>query len=595
MCGGGTDVKVIPSCMPENDVDFCSRYHKNCGTYAAQDNCGQPRTVKSCGVCADGTACSAINICSKDGCTPPTDAELCTQKGWNCGTALSTFDSCGNRRDGITCGNGTNCGAGQGCDANTHKCTTGVCVITIADFCKAQGNATCGTITAVDACGATRTESCGSCNTIQNCNGAHQCVDCESDQAFCDRLKLKCGPYDGTKDCGLDGSVDCGSCTTGTCQSNQCVSVCTRETDTQFCDRLVKNCATVTAPDNCGNSYTVDCGVIKGPCPTSGAGGRHCGSGPGRGGGGLCGWGDANGDEAECAAGLGGAGGSAWDDCGVWGEYYSNWVVTLRWIACQSCDLCSSFSGNRNGSRAGGHNHDIQPAGLSWDVSERARQGTREGSRLGPPARKDTTWLRDRGPLGCVLEGVEGASGGLRNISRPVDSERFWGWPRSRTGGVLATRFKGDERSARGVVRVSAARGPTRAWGAAAPERLWNGLNAPGPRSTRVGTRGCPPQVLRPAGQERRDSGVGLEGPAGDLSLLVLCQSVAWPVDPDGQSAIKELVEQSDGQLRMPEVVGPGLDLHVVPRFVRRTVYCKHHGLLVPARGAPRATGRAGR
>ena len=114
------------------------------------------------------------------------------------------------------------------------------------------------------------------------------------------------------------------------------------------------------------------------------------------------------------------------------------------------------------------------------------------------------------------------------------------GWPR-RTGGVLAPRFKGDERSARGVVRISAARGPTRAWGAAAPERLWNGLNAPGPRSTRVGTRGCPPQVLRPAGQERRDSGVGLEGPAGDLSLLVLCQSVAWPVDPDGQSAIKEL------------------------------------------------------
>ena len=266
MCGGGTDVKVIPSCMPENDVDFCSRYHKNCGTYAAQDNCGQPRTVQSCGVCSDGNACSDINICSKDGCTPPTDAELCTQKGWNCGTALSTFDSCGNRRDGLTCGNGTNCGAGQGCDANTHKCTTGVCVITIADFCKAQGNATCGTITAADACGATRTASCGSCNANQNCTPSHQCADCESDAEFCSRVRLSCGTYTGAKNCGLQVTVNCGTCEAGTCQNNQCAIAGCTQTDTQYSDWLNFNCGSVSHADKCGNARALDCGAVKGPC-----------------------------------------------------------------------------------------------------------------------------------------------------------------------------------------------------------------------------------------------------------------------------------------------------------------------------------------
>ena len=77
-----------------------------------------------------------MNICSKDGGAPPTDAEICTQKQWDCGVGITTYDSCENRRDGIQC-----------------------------------GNATCGVVTGQDPCTtatAGRTENCGSCNANQN-------------------------------------------------------------------------------------------------------------------------------------------------------------------------------------------------------------------------------------------------------------------------------------------------------------------------------------------------------------------------------------------------------------------------------------------
>lgn len=62
VCGQGL-------CAPEEDLKFCARLERNCGSVSGLDNCGQPRTAASCGTCVDGQLCGALtpNVCGPHG------------------------------------------------------------------------------------------------------------------------------------------------------------------------------------------------------------------------------------------------------------------------------------------------------------------------------------------------------------------------------------------------------------------------------------------------------------------------------------------------------------------------------------------------
>ena len=89
-----------PACTPETDSEFCDRNNRDCGTYTAEDNCGNTRTV-DCGSCGSGEVCEN-GICVSD-CVP----ETCSSLGYNCGTHN---DGCGGT---ISCGS---CSSGESCE-----------------------------------------------------------------------------------------------------------------------------------------------------------------------------------------------------------------------------------------------------------------------------------------------------------------------------------------------------------------------------------------------------------------------------------------------------------------------------------------------
>jgi hypothetical protein len=91
-------------CVPEDDVAFCTRLGKNCGTVNANDNCGTRRTVVSCCVCSSYyESCGGGRLANVCGCTPESDWAFCTRLGRTCGPATGT-DSCGLSRSVGSCG-----------------------------------------------------------------------------------------------------------------------------------------------------------------------------------------------------------------------------------------------------------------------------------------------------------------------------------------------------------------------------------------------------------------------------------------------------------------------------------------------------------
>jgi formylglycine-generating enzyme required for sulfatase activity len=110
----------VCGCTPETDAAFCTHYGAQCGAKSGVDNCGQNRTVSSCGTCAGtgetcgGGAQPAANVC---GCTTETDAQFCARLGAECGQKSGT-DNCGQSRTVTSCGtcaNGGTCSAQGSC------------------------------------------------------------------------------------------------------------------------------------------------------------------------------------------------------------------------------------------------------------------------------------------------------------------------------------------------------------------------------------------------------------------------------------------------------------------------------------------------
>jgi hypothetical protein len=57
---GGSNADAAPdvpqgnpdaACVPESDQQMCTRLAKNCNAFSGTDNCGQPRSITSCGTC----------------------------------------------------------------------------------------------------------------------------------------------------------------------------------------------------------------------------------------------------------------------------------------------------------------------------------------------------------------------------------------------------------------------------------------------------------------------------------------------------------------------------------------------------------------
>ncbi len=104
------------TCSQQSDASLCAAYGATCGSISASDNCGNYRTVNSCGSCGAGQIC-ANHTCGavSQTCTPKNNAALCA--GWICGS--KTVDNGCGAQVSITCGA---CGTGYSCSA------TGSCV-----------------------------------------------------------------------------------------------------------------------------------------------------------------------------------------------------------------------------------------------------------------------------------------------------------------------------------------------------------------------------------------------------------------------------------------------------------------------------------
>lgn len=255
------DVDPDPTCEDgaqnggESDVD-CGGACAKCDAGRA---CGSPGDCAS-DTCTDG-ACVAAETCA-----PETDEGFCGRLGSAC-DALTAVDNCGNERSVASCGT---CAAGTSCVE--HRCSQACTPESNTDFCRRLGKA-CGRVTGTDNCGAARSvTNCGVCEAGLSCvsNACASTCTAESNTDFCRRLGKACGRVTGTDNCGAARSVtNCGVCEGGlSCVSNACVATCEAETDDELCDLAGAACGAITATDDCGTTRTVA------SCGTCGAGTR---------------------------------------------------------------------------------------------------------------------------------------------------------------------------------------------------------------------------------------------------------------------------------------------------------------------------------
>lgn len=98
-------------CMSENDLAFCQRLGKNCGSVTDFDSCGNSRVVANCGTCTLPLICNGGGIANICGCEM--DAAFCSRLGKNC-DAFTGTDNCGQPRTANcgSCNKSQICGGG---------------------------------------------------------------------------------------------------------------------------------------------------------------------------------------------------------------------------------------------------------------------------------------------------------------------------------------------------------------------------------------------------------------------------------------------------------------------------------------------------
>ncbi|MBZ0117353.1 MAG: hypothetical protein K8H88_10180, partial [Sandaracinaceae bacterium] len=196
---GGMDAGVVDSggsgsdaCVAETSDAFCARLGASCGTVDATDNCGAARS-ESCGSCTAPETCGGGGTEHACGCSAESDAELCARLARDCGT-LAADDNCGRSRT-VECGT---CDPIDLCGAGGVPNVCGVCTPeSEAQMCARLG-AGCGTLVADDNCGMTRTvASCGDCTPPEGCGatGMPNVCGCQAETSaeLCLRVGAQCG------------------------------------------------------------------------------------------------------------------------------------------------------------------------------------------------------------------------------------------------------------------------------------------------------------------------------------------------------------------------------------------------------------------
>ncbi len=131
--------------------------------------------------------------------------------------------------------------------------------------------AQCGAITTTDRCGVQRTVDCGTCTAPEEC-GAVEANKCacipETALQFCLRNSKTCGEFTGEDNCGETRTEECGTCTLpavcgGGGTDNVCA--CPDQTDQEFCDFYGAECGQLQELDACQQTRLVDCGGCTNP------------------------------------------------------------------------------------------------------------------------------------------------------------------------------------------------------------------------------------------------------------------------------------------------------------------------------------------
>lgn len=238
-CASGTCSAAV--CVPEADLTFCSRYGKNCGALTNLDNCGASRVVASCGAACVAPLTCTNNACSNPACVPETDVNFCSRNVKNCGL-YSNFDNCGVVRS-PNCGA---CVAPMTCTSGT--CSVAACVPEDRDtFCARYGK-NCGSYTNLDNCGVMQTFNCASvCGKGDMCTNNVCVPTCKT----CADIPNACGVYDNgcgaVLNCGTctNGNVCSNLMGPGTCScpapNHTCGANCVAN-DANSCGATCKDC-----------------------------------------------------------------------------------------------------------------------------------------------------------------------------------------------------------------------------------------------------------------------------------------------------------------------------------------------------------------
>ena len=211
-----TDMGDMPdSCVPFSQQTLCQSQGLNCGDTQLVNNCGETVAV-NCGNCAAPLQCGAggtPNVCA---CVGASDTELCQEAAAECGTITVLDDTCGQTRQ-VNCGV---CSGLETCGGGGTPNSCG-CIEEPAAFCQRLGK-NCGNVTDFDACGIIRTYDCGDCLGQESC-GVETPNVCACDaEIICEASGAQCGTVSATG-CSNFNTVNCGSCTGGTCNNQQCL------------------------------------------------------------------------------------------------------------------------------------------------------------------------------------------------------------------------------------------------------------------------------------------------------------------------------------------------------------------------------------
>jgi len=212
------DAGAEDACVAETDEAMCARLEYVCGTLSGDDNCGKARVVDVCGTtaCPEFTTCGGAGVLGACGCSPETDAELCTAAVAECGP-LNAVDRCGEARVVASCGDeATVCEAAETCGGAGELGVCG-CLETDAEMCARVGYI-CGELVGVDKCGVARTVgSCGDeavvCAEFGTCGGAGVAGECgctpKTDVQLCAENNYLCGILETVDNCGTARTVRC--------------------------------------------------------------------------------------------------------------------------------------------------------------------------------------------------------------------------------------------------------------------------------------------------------------------------------------------------------------------------------------------------